>query len=231
MGFWKRDKDMLERELRGRRAEPPETFVRALARRTRGESRWLRPQLRVSFAAVIALVALAAVASAGGFGAVKSGAHGPTRLVARLTSAQSPLTTVSSAPANDQYRGQCGMVPPYGTICVVNISNTSVDEPATDCSNTAVFPLSVSSDNAQPITVNYHTENGTAIAVEDYTPAPPGSTTTIPAHTKNWQITVPVCRDAQKGNEFFYVVLDSTSSNATVGGNNRATGTIRDKFK
>jgi hypothetical protein len=232
--FRRRDKELLEleRELRTRRAEPPATFVRALARRVHREGRWLRPQLRVSFVALISLLALAAFASAGGFGAVKSSAHDPTRILARLTSAQTPVTTVSnSAPAQDQYRGLCGTVPPYGTRCVVNIGNTAVDEPASDCSNTAVFPLTVSADNADPITVSYHTVDGSAKAGEDYIAAPLGSTTTIPAHFRNWQITVPVCRDAEKGNETFLVVLDSTSLNATIGNNGRGTATIRDKFK
>jgi hypothetical protein len=229
--FRRRDEGLLEleEELRGRRPDAPETLVRALARQARGERRWLRPQLRVSLAAVVALVAFAAVASAGGFAAVKAGAHAPTRIFYRLTASVSPVNTVSTSPATDQYRGQCGTVPPYGSKCVVSIKDTSGDEPAAGCINVSV-PLTVTSDNAQPITVTYHTLDGTATALDgDYVAQSSGSTT-IPAHTHNWSITVQICRDHQKGDEYFFVVLDSTTANATIG-NPTAKVTIKDKFK
>jgi hypothetical protein len=229
--FWKRDEQLLvlEEELRARRSDAPETLVRALAHRARAERRWLRPQLRVSYAAVIALVAFAAIFSAGGFGVAKSNAHGPTRIFDRLTASSSPATTVSQSAAADQYRGQCGPQPPYGSTCVVSIKDASGNEPQAGCVNVSV-PLTVTPDNAQPITVTYHTQDGTATAADgDYIAQPSGSTT-IPAHTRNWQIVVQICRDHQKGDEYFFVVLDSVSPGATIG-NNSAKVTIKDKFK
>jgi hypothetical protein len=229
--FWKRDEGLpeLERELRARRSDAPETLVRALARRTRGEHRWLRPQLRVSFVAVIALVAFAAFFSAGGFGGVKAGAHGPTRIFDRLTASSSPATTVSNSAAADQYRGLCGTQPPYGSKCVVSIKDASGNEPEVGCTNVSV-PLTVTPDNADPITVTYHTMDGTAtVADHDYMAQPSGSTT-IPAHTHNWSITVQICRDNQKGDEYFFVILDGVSPNATIG-NPSAKVTIKDKFR
>jgi hypothetical protein len=229
--FWKRDEGLLEleKELRARRSEAPEKLVRAIAHRARGDHTWLRPQLRVSFAAVVALAAFAAFFSAGGFGVVKTGAHGPTRIFDRLTASSSPANTVSTSAASDQYRGQCGTQPPYGSRCVVSIKDASGNEPEVGCVNVSV-PLTVTPDNAEPITVTYHTVDGTATAADgDYIAQPSGSTT-IPAHTRNWQIVVQICRDHQKGDEYFFVVLDSVSAGATIG-NPSAKVTIKDKFK
>jgi hypothetical protein len=217
--LWKRDGEFaeLERELRARRSQPPDGLVRSLARRTRRRSDWLLLPFRLGYSAALVLAAAVVFAYAGGVGAVQSAPHALPRIFAN--------------PAADQYRGLCGTVPPYGARCVVVISDTTVDEPAAGCTNNAVFPLKVTGNNDQAITVTYHTVDGTAIAGEDYVAQPPGSTTTIPPHTRTWQILVPVCRDLDKTSDYFYVVLDTTSPNATIGGSGQAKGTIKDKFK
>jgi hypothetical protein len=86
------------------------------------------------------------------------------------------------------------------------------------------FPLTLSAVAMSPVTVNYVTANGTAIAPGDYTVA--NGTVTFPVGTSATTINVSVIGDTVKEkNETFLVKLSNPSPNAYLG-DTQATGTI-----
>ena len=89
----------------------------------------------------------------------------------------------------------------------------------------AVFTVTLSTANAQTVTVNYATSDGTATAGSDYTGVTAGVLTIAPAATSG-NITVAVTGDTTpEANETFTVTL-SNPTNATLGATTTSTGTI-----
>jgi hypothetical protein len=219
--FWKRDAKLLELEdeLRSRRSDPPETLVRALARRTQDEARWLRPKFRVSLVAGVSLLALAAMASAGGFGVVASSSSGAAHVLYRLTSSSSPQTNVVVSAAADQYKNKCGN-PPRKKKCEISISNATVKEGNAGTTQ-IIFNVTLSMQSDETVFVSYSTANGTATggtsctAGVDYI-TQNGTVTFDPGDTSE-PITILVCGDTTKEqNESFTVNLFAPSPNATI---------------
>jgi hypothetical protein len=234
--FWKRDAKLLELEdeLRSRRSDPPETLVRALARRTQGEARWLRPKFRVSLVAGVSLLALAAMASAGGFGVVASSSTGAAHVLYRLASSSSPQTNVVVSAADDQYKNKCGS-PPRKTKCRISIGNAAAKEG--DSGTTFMtFTVTLDKQSDETVTVNYTTapigsatQGTSCTAGVDYV-VKSGTLTFAPGDTSE-PITVTICGDTLKEpNETFNVNLSNPSPNAFIG-NPTGTGTITNDDK
>jgi hypothetical protein len=130
--FGKRDDSGLEGQLRSRRAEPPPGFVRALAQRVDGESRWVRPKTRYALLAVLTVALLAASVSAGVTNVASTSADTVIHFVGNLTVVtEKPSTklqkrssytlTLRATPADDQYI--CGVI---GGHCPAQITPTAV---------------------------------------------------------------------------------------------------------
>jgi hypothetical protein len=86
------------------------------------------------------------------------------------------------------------------------------------------FPVTLSATAMSPVTVNYATANGTAIAPVDYLVT--SGTLTFPIGTSAATINVSVIGDTVKEkNETFYVNLSNPSPNAYLG-DTQGTGTI-----
>jgi hypothetical protein len=87
------------------------------------------------------------------------------------------------------------------------------------------FSVTLSATAVSPVTVNYATANGTAIAPGDYLPT--SGTLTFPIGTSATTINVTVIGDTiRESNETFYVKLSNPSPNAFLG-DAQATGTIQ----
>ncbi len=96
----------------------------------------------------------------------------------------------------------------------ISISDVTVLERNTGTTN-AVFTLSLSSSNAQTVTVSFSTADGTAIAGSDYVST--NGIVTFPPGDTNQNITVTVLGDVlDETNEAFFVQL-SNPDNATLG--------------
>jgi hypothetical protein len=213
--FWKRDSRLaeLENELRARRSEPPTTFVRALAQRAGGETRWLRPRARLGLAAGFAVIALVAVASAGGFSAAQSTTHSAVKLIKKLGVSSTTSPTVVSSPAKDQYKGKCGQ-PPATPKCKITINDVSKPE-GTGAPTTFTFTLKLDKPPLLPVTVDWNTRDGTAHAPGDYITG--GGTVTFNPGQQTQTITVTVVGDNTKEpDETFFVDLSNPSPNAQI---------------
>lgn len=93
------------------------------------------------------------------------------------------------------------------------IADTSVLE-GTGGMSTAVFTVTLTPAGSQPVTVDYATADGTAVAPDDYT-ATNGTLTFAPGETEKI-ISVPIVADDEDElNETFFVHL-SNASNATI---------------
>jgi Calx-beta domain len=212
--FWKRGRSRseLEDELRARRSDPPEDFLRTVANRVRRDERRLRPRFSVSPAYGMAAVAVAVVIAAGGSGLVKSGVSGANRVFGQLTSSTSPTTTVTSSPADRQYKKVCGSNPRPAK-CEVSIYNTAAFEPKSGSTH-AYFPVAMATASDQTVTATYIAQNGTATAPEDYATTF-GTITFLPGQTIT-AISVPVPHDTGTTTEYFKMVLTGVSSNAVI---------------
>jgi Calx-beta domain-containing protein len=226
--FWTRDDELhrLEAELRANRTEPPKGFIRTLVQPQRGEDRWLRPKVRVGLAIALAGLALAAMASAGGFGVIAHTTKAAVKVMLRTTH-RSPRQTVFSSPANAQYQKHCGG-PDTGK-CHITIYDASIKEGNTGIT-LLTFQLALDAVNDLPVTVNYSTSPGTATPGAcpapgvDYTTQ--AGTVVFPAGTPSATITIQVCGDTiPEPNETFYIDLFAPSPNADIY-RGRATGTI-----
>jgi hypothetical protein len=225
-GFWKRDDELhrLEAELRANRPEPPRGFIRALVESQRGEDRWLRPKVRLGLAVVLAGLALAAMASAGGFGVIAHTTKAAVKVMQRTTHRSSRLTVFSSA-ANKQYQKHCGGADTGK--CHITIFDSSVKEGNSGIT-IMTFQLSLDAVNDLPVTVNYTTSNGTATGGAcpgaDYIPQ--SGTVTFPAGVPSATISIQVCGDTiPEPNETFNITLSAPSPNADIY-RGTATGTI-----
>ncbi len=222
--FWKRDRGLaeLESELRARRTEAPTTFVRALSRRAGGEARWLRPRARLGLAAGLAVIALVAVASAGGYSAAQSTTHSAVKLIKKLDASSSTSPAVVSSAAIDQYKGKCGKPPKPK--CKVSINDVTHLE-GNSGTTPFVFTVCLDKVTVDSIIVTYSTRDGTAKAGSDYY-SQAGTLVFAPGEQCK-TITILVIGDLikEKGqDETFYVDIFSTDAiiNRTPG-----TGTIR----
>ena len=227
-GFRKRDDELhrLEAELRANRPEPPRGFIRALVESQRGEDRWLRPKVRVGFAVALAGLALAAMASAGGFGVIAHTTKAAVKVMQRTTH-RSPRLTVFNSAANKQYQKHCGggnEVP-----CHITIFDASVREG--DSRITLItFTVSLDAIPSTEVTVDYSTQNGTATGGAACGPGidyiSQGGTLHFEPGVSSQTFTVQVCGDTvPEGDETFNVNLCCQSPNATIY-RMRATGTI-----
>ena len=107
---------------------------------------------------------------------------------------------------------------------VLTISDVTVTEGNAGTTN-AVFTVTLASPNAQEVTVNFATSDGTATGTQDYTPVS-GTLTFAPGATSR-TITVPVLGDLlDEPNETFFVNL-SGAVNATIA-DGLGVGTILD---
>jgi hypothetical protein len=234
-GFWKRDDELhrLEAELRANRPEPPRGFIRTLVESQRGEDRWLRPKVRVGVAVVLVGLALAAMASAGGFGVIAHTTKAAVKVMQRTTHPSSRLTVFDS-PGNKQYQKHCGGIDPPGGKCHITIFDSSVREGNSGIT-IMTFQLSLDAINDAPVTVNWATsDNGSAVGGSSCAGANSGSpdyistggTVTFPTGTPTQTITVQVCGDTKvEPNETFKVNLTAPSPNADIF-RTPATGTI-----
>jgi hypothetical protein len=227
-GLRHRDKQLLrlEAELRANRSEPPKGFIRALVKSHRGEARWVRPRLRIGLAVALVTLALAAVASAGGFSVVQHGTRAAVHVIKRTTHTSAPRT-LSSSPANAQYKKHCG-TPPTTPKCHITIFDSSVREGSSG-TTIMTFTLSLDVTNDALVTVDWATMNGTATAGAcnaggDYISN--GGTVFFQPGSPSATITVLVCGDTTvEFNETFFVDLFNPSPNADIY-RARATGTI-----
>ncbi|MCZ8067601.1 MAG: beta strand repeat-containing protein [Microcystis sp.] len=104
----------------------------------------------------------------------------------------------------------------------LSIANITVNEGNSGMSN-AILTVTLSSATTEPITVNYATSNGTAIAGSDYT-ATSGTLTFAPGATSQ-TIAIPIVGDTLwENDETFFVNLSNPSNGAIV--DNFATVTI-----
>jgi hypothetical protein len=230
--FWKRDSGLaeLERELRARRHDAPSGFVRALARRTGGETRWLRPRARLGLAGGLAVVALVAVASAGGFSATRSGADRIVGVVSDLTSSSSTQESVALSPAASQYPkpgkgcGDKNHEHERNFQCKVSINSVSKKEGNSGLT-TFSFTISLNDKPIDTVTAVWSTADGTAVAPGDYLPA--AGTATFAPGVQFQTASVSVVGDTVKEkSEAFYVNITSVSDNAYIG-NGTGQGTIQ----
>jgi hypothetical protein len=226
-GFRQGDRRLrwLEAELRANRSEPPKGFIRALVASDRGEDRWVRPRLRIGLAVALVTLALAAVASAGGFSVVQHGTRAAVDVIKRTTHTSSPRT-LSSSPANAQYKKHCGIS--TTPKCNITIFDASVKEGSTGTTTIMTFTLSLDATNDAPVTVDYATQDNSATdggcPGSDYTSQ--AGTVTFPTGMPSATIKIIICGDAMvESNETFYVNLFNPSPNADIY-RARATGTI-----
>ena len=228
-GLRHRDKQLLrlKAELWANRSEPPRGFIRALVKSHRGEARWVRPRLRIGLAVALVTLALAAVASAGGFSVVQHGTRAAVDVIKRTTHTSAPRT-LSSSPANAQYKNHCGIS--TTPKCHITIFDASVREGSTGTTTLMAFTLSLDATNDAPVTVQYKTTNKTATGGLvcgpgiDYVSQT--GTVFFPTGSPSQTIKIVICGDALvEQNETFYVDLFGPSVNADIY-RARATGTI-----
>jgi hypothetical protein len=245
--FWRRDSRLaeLEGELRARRARAPSGFVGALAQRAGGETRWLRPKARIGIAAGLAVVALVAVASAGGFSAAQSTTHSAVKVIKKLTTSSSSvstsssslstssssLSTVVSSPANDQYKPGKGCGDPNHLHdrrfeCKVSVNSVGKKE-GNSGTTPFVFTISLVDTPLSTVTAVWTTADGTATSGVGGDFLPAAGTATFAPGVQPQTASVSVLGDTEKEkNEVFYVNVTSVSSNAYIG-NGTGTGTIQ----
>jgi hypothetical protein len=161
-GFRQRDGRLrrLEEELRANRSEPPKGFIRALVESHGGEDRWVRPRQRIGLAVALVILALAAVASAGGFNVVQDGTGAAVDVIKRTTHTSAPRTLAAS-PGNAQYKKHCGIS--TTPKCHITIFDASVQEGAAATTTIMTFTLSLDATNDGPVTVQYATSDATSV--------------------------------------------------------------------
>ncbi len=112
---------------------------------------------------------------------------------------------------------------PAHAIGTLNVADATIAE-GTGGSTTLSFVVSLSTPNPVPITVDYATSNGSAVAGSDYTAA--SGQLTIPTGATSAMIPVSITTDAfAEPNETLTLTL-SNASGATSIGDGSATGTI-----
>ena len=142
-----------------------------------------------------------------------------------------PPVTLTHTVTGGDYAGELAD-PVVVTIVENDISTLSIDNAsASESVGTMSFTVRLSVASTQPVTVNYATSNGTAIAPGDYT-ANNGTLTFPASSTASQTISVTIENDdIDEDNETFTVRLSNASSNAMLAGGGStlsATGTIQD---
>ena len=228
MRFWNRNGEFhgLEDELRARRSDPSDAYVRALARHIEPDARWLPAKTRFAFVVALVTVALVAVASAGGFSAAKSTTTSAVKVVSKLTGSSSPSSTspeFQNTPASAQYVSQCGG--PMERLCTIAIFGVTKNEGNAGCTDFAFVVSITNGPNSVLEMVDYQTQNGTATAPSDYVSQ--SGTVLFPPGTTQQTIHICVNGDTVKEkNETFKVLLSNPGPTATITGTNPAIGTI-----
>lgn len=210
--FWKREDGLaeLERDLRARRTAAPPAFTRVLAQRAGGEARWLRPRMRFGLASGLALIALVAVGSAGGFSAAQSTTKSAFRVIEKLGTTSSTKSTAVASPADDQYRGKCGQPPRKRCKARIEPSQQDVTE-GNSGTRAVTFTVSLNQPSDGSVTVNWSTFDGTATAGSDYVAA--SGTLVFAFGEQSKTITVYVIGDmTRERDEVFYVRLTGGSN-------------------
>jgi hypothetical protein len=197
----------------------------------RGEARWGRPRLRIGLAVALLTLALAAVASAGGFSVVQQGTRAAVDVIKRTTHTSSPRT-LSSSPANAQYKKHCSTPPSLTPKCHITIFDASVREGSTGTTTIMTFTVSLDVTNDAPVTVQYMTSDVLGGATGGAACGPgidymsQTGTLMFPAGMPSQTINITICGDALvEPNETFHVTLFNASSNADIY-RATATGTI-----
>ncbi len=105
----------------------------------------------------------------------------------------------------------------------ITIKNASVPRPT---SGTTTMPFSVTLSNAYtvPVTVNFQTADGTAVAGTDYTNT--SGTLSFPVGVTVQTISVPILSNAAAVGDKTFTVTLSAPTNGTISGTGQATGTI-----
>ena len=116
-----------------------------------------------------------------------------------------------------------GAVATPPTIAIANASALI----ATNGISNLVFSVTLSTNFANPVSVNYATENGTAVAGTDYTAT--SGTLNFPANVTNLTVTVPALGRPTYKNAVSFTVRLSNAVSGTLG-TSQATGTIVDAF-
>jgi hypothetical protein len=193
------------------------------------DNRWVRPRLRIGLAVALVTLALAAVASAGGFSVVQHGTRAAVDVIKRTTHTSSPRT-LSASPANSQYKKHCGLLTPTSPKCNITIFDASVREGSTGTTTTMTFTLSLDATNDAPVTVDYMTLDNTATGGAACGPGidyiSQSGTVKFDTGNPSATISIVICGDAiPESNETFYVKLCCQTPNAEIY-RDRATGTI-----
>ena len=134
-----------------------------------------------------------------------------------------PLTGAGAgAGSTGNYNLAIGPTSSAAILPLISVSNPA---PVPQFPNSqVVFTFTLSALASQPVTVNYATADGTAIAGTDYTAA--SGTVTFPVGTTSEAIPVRLLVNANgSGDRTFFLNLSSPSANAAVG-NSQAVGTI-----
>jgi hypothetical protein len=91
---------------------------------------------------------------------------------------------------------------------ILRISDVTVTEPSPGQIVSAVFDISLSAPSGLPVSVNFVTSNGTAVAEQDYSPQ--SGRVTFPLGATNVQISIPVFGDkAAESAENFFINLSA----------------------
>ena len=98
-------------------------------------------------------------------------------------------------------------------LAYVTADDVTVKEPASG-STTVNVPVGVAAGSTFPVTVNYYTSNGSALAGTDYTTT--AGTLTIPAGSTVPTVPVTVTASGITSTKNFYVNLNEVSNGATI---------------
>ena len=110
------------------------------------------------------------------------------------------------------------------SVVMVSVGSVSVPE-GTTCAHFARFAVTLSAPDIAPVTVDYTTVDGSALAGSDYT-ATSGTLTFAPGVVSD-RITVPVtCEGAAEGHESFTVALSNPTGATALLGRTTGTGSI-----
>jgi hypothetical protein len=106
-GFWRREPQSLETELRANRPQPSTDLVRSLSLRIEDDRRRARLYRlsRLSFAGALTVLMLGTLGAFGGLGYAASGTKSVANVVKRAVAPSTPRTVQGSA-AQDQYAPQ-----------------------------------------------------------------------------------------------------------------------------
>jgi Calx-beta domain len=181
---------------------------------------------------LLIVAAVYGIVLASGLG-VFDGAPGPSNAFAyeysttittsTTTSTSTSTSTTSTATKPGKGCGDKNHLHDRRFECKVTISGLLKKE-GNSGTTTFSFGLKLSALADSPVTVDFTTANGTAIAPGDYTAT--NGTATFPTGTSTASINVTVIGDTvREPNETFYVTLSNPSPNAYLG-NSQGTGAI-----